>query len=118
MTFVTQAIETRYLGPTNTKGARIKATAAAGRATVPYDYELDVPDAHRVAADALIAKMGWQGTFAQGGNVKGAKQIGTIIAERLTAKGIRHVVFDRGGFLYHGRVRAVAEAARAAGLEF
>ena len=71
MTFVTQAIETRYLRATDTKGARIKATAAAGRATVPYDYELDVPDAHRVAADALIAKMGWQGTFAQGGNVKG-----------------------------------------------
>jgi large subunit ribosomal protein L18 len=55
---------------------------------------------------------------ATGGNVKGAKQIGTIIAERLAAKGITQVVFDRGGFLYHGRIRAVAEAARAAGLEF
>ena len=55
---------------------------------------------------------------AKGGNVKGAKQIGTIIAERLAAKGIKQVVFDRSGFLYHGRVRAVAEAARAAGLEF
>ena len=55
---------------------------------------------------------------AKGGNIKGAKQIGTLIAERLAAKGITHVVFDRSGFLYHGRVRAVAEAARAAGLEF
>jgi large subunit ribosomal protein L18 len=55
---------------------------------------------------------------ATGGNVKGAKQIGTIIAERLAAKGIKQVVFDRSGFLYHGRIRAVAEAARAAGLEF
>ena len=55
---------------------------------------------------------------ATGGNVKGAKQIGTIIAERLAAKGIRQVVFDRSGFLYHGRIKAVAEAARAAGLEF
>jgi hypothetical protein len=71
MTFITQAIETRYLCPTNTKGGRIKATAAAGSVTVPYDYALDTQDAHRVAADALIAKMGWQGTFAQGGNVKG-----------------------------------------------
>jgi len=55
---------------------------------------------------------------ATGGNVKGATQIGTIIAERLAAKGIRQVVFDRSGFLYHGRIKAVAEAARAAGLEF
>jgi large subunit ribosomal protein L18 len=55
---------------------------------------------------------------AKGGNIKGAKQIGTLIAERLAAKGITQVVFDRSGFLYHGRIRAVAEAARAAGLEF
>ena len=55
---------------------------------------------------------------AKGGNIKGAKQIGTLIAERLGAKGIKQVVFDRSGFLYHGRIRAVAEAARAAGLEF
>ena len=54
----------------------------------------------------------------QGGNIKGAELIGTTIAERLKEKGITKVVFDRNGFLYHGRVRAVAEAARTAGLEF
>ena len=53
-----------------------------------------------------------------GGNVKGAALIGATIAERLKEKGITKVVFDRNGFLYHGRVRAVAEAARSAGLEF
>jgi large subunit ribosomal protein L18 len=53
-----------------------------------------------------------------GGNVKGAEMVGTTIAERLKEKGITKVVFDRNGFLYHGRVRAVAEAARSAGLEF
>jgi large subunit ribosomal protein L18 len=53
-----------------------------------------------------------------GGNVKGAEYVGTAIANRLKEKGITKVVFDRNGFLYHGRVRAVAEAARAAGLEF
>jgi large subunit ribosomal protein L18 len=53
-----------------------------------------------------------------GGNVKGAELVGTAIAERLKEKGITKVVFDRNGFLYHGRVRAVAEAARTAGLEF
>jgi len=54
----------------------------------------------------------------RGGNRKGAELIGKTIAERLKDKGISQVVFDRNGFLYHGRVRAVAEAARQAGLEF
>ena len=54
----------------------------------------------------------------RGGNLAGAKVLGKTIAERLIAKGIKRVVFDRGGFLYHGRIRAVAEAAREAGLEF
>jgi large subunit ribosomal protein L18 len=55
---------------------------------------------------------------AGGGNVAGARVVGRTIAERLIDRGIRRVVFDRGGFLYHGRIRAVAEAAREAGLEF
>jgi large subunit ribosomal protein L18 len=52
------------------------------------------------------------------GNRKGAELVGRTIAERLKEKGITQVIFDRNGFLYHGRVRAVADAARAAGLEF
>ena len=59
----------------------------------------------------------WTGD-TRGGNRKGAELVGTTIAERLKEKGITRVIFDRNGFLYHGRVRAVAEAARAAGLEF
>ena len=55
---------------------------------------------------------------AKGGNIEGAKAIGKTIAERLIEKGVKRVVFDRNGFLYHGRVKAVAEAAREAGLEF
>ena len=55
---------------------------------------------------------------AKGGNIKGAEAIGKAIAERLKTKGITKVVFDRNGFLYHGRIKAVAEAAREAGLEF
>ena len=55
---------------------------------------------------------------ARGGNVAGAKALGKTIAERLIDKGIKRVVFDRGGFLSHGRIKAVAEAAREAGLEF
>jgi large subunit ribosomal protein L18 len=53
-----------------------------------------------------------------GGNVAAAKEIGKLIAERAKEKGIKKVVFDRGGYLYHGRVKALADAAREAGLEF
>ena len=53
-----------------------------------------------------------------GGNVAGAKHIGELVAKRAIEKGIKKVVFDRGGFLYHGRVKALADAAREAGLEF
>jgi large subunit ribosomal protein L18 len=62
-----------------------------------------------------------KGTFAKevrGGNLKGAEAVGKAIAERSIEKGIKRVVFDRSGFLYHGRIRAVADAARKAGLEF
>jgi large subunit ribosomal protein L18 len=52
------------------------------------------------------------------GNKAGAQAIGKAIAERLLEKGIKQVVFDRGGYLYHGRIRAVADAAREAGLQF
>ena len=51
-------------------------------------------------------------------NIEAAKEVGTLIAERLKAKNITKVVFDRNGYLYHGKVKAVAEAARDAGLEF
>jgi large subunit ribosomal protein L18 len=53
-----------------------------------------------------------------GGNVAAAKAVGKTIAERAKAKGVSKVVFDRGGYLYHGRVKALAEAAREAGLQF
>jgi large subunit ribosomal protein L18 len=53
-----------------------------------------------------------------GGNLAAAKEIGKLIAERAKEKGIKKVVFDRGGYLYHGRIKALADAAREAGLEF
>ena len=55
---------------------------------------------------------------ARGGNKAGARIVGSIVAERALKEGVKRVVFDRGGFLYHGRVRSVAEAAREGGLEF
>ncbi len=53
-----------------------------------------------------------------GGNLASAKNVGKVVAERAKAKGITKVVFDRGGYIYHGRVKALADAAREAGLQF
>ena len=75
----------------------------------------------KTLASASSVEPGVNGGFAKdvrGGNIKGAEAIGKIIAERSLEKGIKRVVFDRSGFLYHGRIRAVADAARKAGLEF
>ena len=59
-----------------------------------------------------------KGAKMKGGNVKAATEIGRLVAQRAQEKGIKQVVFDRGGYHYHGRVKALADAARAAGLEF
>jgi large subunit ribosomal protein L18 len=74
----------------------------------------------RTIASASSVEPSLKGTLgaAAGGNVAGAQAIGRTIAERLKEKGVSRVVFDRNGFLYHGRVKAVADSAREAGLEF
>jgi large subunit ribosomal protein L18 len=61
---------------------------------------------------------GKKGERRTGGNLAAAKAVGKAIAERAKAKGIEQVVFDRGGYIYHGRVKALADAAREAGLKF
>jgi large subunit ribosomal protein L18 len=68
--------------------------------------------------ETLVSASTLEAKSKTGGNVAAAKEIGKAIAEKAVAKGIKQVVFDRGGYLYHGRVKALAEAARAAGLEF
>jgi len=60
----------------------------------------------------------FRGKAKTGGNVAAAKVVGELLAQRAKARGINQVVFDRGGYQYHGRVKALAEAARAAGLAF
>jgi len=66
-----QAIITKYLGPTNFRGARVKATAEAGSVTVSWDYELDPPANHAVAAKMLAEKYGWPGTWHGGATAPG-----------------------------------------------
>lgn len=71
-----------------------------------------------VAGNTLCASSSINLKLTNGGNVEAAKTVGTEIAKIALEKGIKKVVFDRGGCIYHGRVKALAEAARSAGLEF
>jgi len=105
---------------------RVRGTQERPRLTVfrsvahIYVQVVDDMQGTTIAAASTVepAVKGALAKEAKGGNVAGAKAIGKAIAERLLEKGVKQVVFDRNGFLYHGRVKAVADAAREAGLEF
>jgi len=72
-----------------------------------------------VAGNTLAAASSVEKDFEGfGGNVEAAKKVGKLVAERCLKKGIENVVFDRGGYIYHGRVQALADAAREGGLKF
>lgn len=75
-------------------------------------------EADRTLAAASTLEKEVLGELANGGNVEAAKAVGQKIAERAQAAGVTEVAFDRSGFRYHGRVRALADAAREAGLKF
>lgn len=66
----------------------------------------------------LVAASSYEKEFENGDNKEAAKKVGELLAQRAVAKGISEVVFDRGGYLYHGRVHELAEGARAGGLKF
>ena len=73
-----------------------------------------------VAGSTLVAASTVEGEFPEGKgkNLEGAQTLGALVAKRALAKNISRVVFDRSGYLYHGRIKAVADAARAGGLQF
>ncbi len=100
--------------------AKVSGTAACPRLNVfrsaKHIYAQvidDVTGNTLCAASSLVA--GFEGN---GGNAEGAKKVGVMIAELCKEKGIEEVVFDRGGYVYHGRVAALAEGAREGGLKF
>jgi large subunit ribosomal protein L18 len=100
---------------------KVSGTAARPRLAVfrsnNHIYAQVIDDvAGRTLAAASTADTSLKGT--PGGNVGAATQVGTLVAERAKAAGVDKVVFDRGGFRYHGRIAALADAARAGGLEF
>lgn len=89
------------------------------RRTLHNIYALAIDDAkgHTLAAASTVEKILGSGLGSRT-NADAAKAVGTAIAEKVKALGITEVVFDRGGFQYHGRVQALADAAREAGLKF
>ena len=79
-----------------------------------YAQLIDDSKAHTIAAASTVEKE----LIKAAANLEGAKQVGQLIAKRAQAKGVKVVVFDRGGYLYHGKIKALADAAREAGLQF
>jgi len=102
--------------------AKMSGTAQRPRLNVyrslNHIYTQLIDDANGVTI-ASASTMTRKGTERKaGGNVAAAREVGTLIAQRGIEKGIKKVVFDRGGYLYHGRIKALADAAREAGLDF
>lgn len=100
---------------------RVKGTAARPRLAVfrslNHIYAQVIDDEQGItlcSASSVEKSVG----VSTGGNLEAAKTIGKLIAERALGKGLTQVVFDRGGYIYHGRVKSLAEAAREAGLQF
>jgi large subunit ribosomal protein L18 len=99
--------------------------AAGGRARLSvfrsskhiYAQVIDDTEGQTLVAASSIEK-DMRGSMKNGANIAAAKAVGKLVAERAAAKGITKVIFDRGGYLYHGRVKALADAAREGGLKF
>ena len=98
-------------------GTATRPRLAIARSNKHLTAQVIDDDAGRTLASASTLEADFR-KQQSGGNVAAATAVGALVAERAKQAGISAVVFDRGGFLYHGRVAAIAEAARAAGLEF
>ncbi|HEY5664805.1 MAG TPA: 50S ribosomal protein L18 [Ilumatobacter sp.] len=98
-------------------GTAVRPRMAVYRSNKHISVQLVDDDAGITLASASSTEPD-QRSLGGGGNLAAAVRVGELIAQRATAAGITKVVFDRGGFAYHGRVAAIAEAARTAGLEF
>ena len=79
-----------------------------------YVQLVDDSKAHTIVAASTVEKE----LIKANSNIEGAKLVGQLVAKRAQAKGVKNIVFDRGGYLYHGKIKALADAAREAGLNF
>ena len=102
----------------NVQGTASRPRMSVFRSVGHIYVQLIDDEAGRTLCQANTLDKDIRGDLKSGGNCDGAKIVGKAIAERATAAGVKKVVFDRNGFKYHGRVKALADAAREAGLEF
>ena len=119
---------TTKLSTTDRRKARVRRalkSAANGRPRLSvfrsskqiYAQIIDDDRGHTLAAASSL-ETDTKGKLKTGANVEAAKEVGRMLAERAVQAGVKQVVFDRGSYLYHGRVKALADAAREGGLEF
>jgi len=114
-----RAARLRRARHTRAKIAELKAVRLAVHRSNCHIYaQVIAPGGMKVLAAASTAEPEVRQVFKYGGNVKAAVEVGKRIAEKAKQLGIEAVAFDRGGYKYHGRIKALAEAARAAGLKF
>ena len=112
-------IRQRRARRTRVKIKELAAVRLSVHRTPQHIYaQIFAADGDKVLVAASTVQKDVRGDLKSTGNIEAAKAVGRVIAERAKAKGITQVAFDRSGFMYHGRVKALAEAAREAGLEF
>ncbi len=97
-------------------GARVRLSVFRSSKHI-YAQVIDDHKGETIASASSLEK-DLRGSLKTGANIDVAKTVGKLLAERAAAKGVKDVVFDRGGYLYHGRVKALADAAREGGLNF
>ena len=118
----------KFKNSTERRKARVRRAVKAGANGRPrlsvfrsskhiYAQIIDDRKGETVAAASSIEK-DMRGSLKTGANIEAAKAVGKLVAERASAKGIKDVVFDRGGYIFHGRIKALADAAREGGLNF
>jgi len=100
------------------RAAGERARLSDFRSSQPIYAQLIAGAKRQTLASASSLEKDMRDSLKTGANVEAAKAVGKRLAERASAKGVKQVVFDRGGYLYHGRVKALADAAREGGLDF
>ena len=117
MSYKTEA-RARRARATRAKIAQLRVVRLTVHRSNAHIYAQVIDASSKVVASASTAEKDVRGNIKYGGNVKAAAEIGRRIAEKAKALGIAEVAFDRSGYEFHGRVKALAEAAREAGLKF
>ena len=108
----------RYRVRKKISGTPVRPRLAVYRSLTNIYAQVIDDESGKTLAQASSLERAVKSEVGRGGNVAAAKQVGAVLAGRVKEKGIDTVVFDRGGFIYHGRVKALADAAREAGLKF